>query len=252
MKNRIRINQIYCDKPNDFMSCRFDGKWNYLKPNGEFLSVQWFDECDEFHDGFGIVKLNNKYNYIKPDGKLLSPDLWFDRCWNFDDELGEVNLNDNFNCIKPDGTFISDLWSKVPISFYLGHKFSLFQALDKDKHSYNYIDKNGNFLFDTWFDRCYIILNDYGFVALDNKYNYIKPDGTFLSERWLDGCLKFSGGFGMVVLDYKFNYIKSDGQFLSKIWFDECEPFFSKRFSRVEYLGIKYNIDKDGNLISLR
>ena len=51
---------------------QLNDKWNFIRPDGTFLSEQWFDDCKNFSEGFAVVELNNKYYVIDKNGKLYN------------------------------------------------------------------------------------------------------------------------------------------------------------------------------------
>ena len=84
-------------------------------------------------------------------------------------------------------------------------------------------------------------------VELDSKYNFINTDGKFLLEQWFDRCYDFHNGFAIINLNDKFNYINLGGKLISEQWFDFCESF-TKGFADVKLNGKFYKIDKNGKL----
>ena len=63
---------------------------------------RWFDDVDDFFDGFAKVQLNNKWNYINTDGKIIS-NQWFDEVGYFIDGLARVKLIDKWSFINKKG-----------------------------------------------------------------------------------------------------------------------------------------------------
>ena len=57
---------------------------------GEYLSDQWFNWCGYMKDGISVVRdENGKYNYLKSDGQFLLDD-WYDDCEEFHNGKGRV------------------------------------------------------------------------------------------------------------------------------------------------------------------
>lgn len=57
---------------------------------GEYLSDQWFNWCGYMKDGISVVRdENRKYNYLKSDGTFLLDD-WYDDCEEFHNGKGRV------------------------------------------------------------------------------------------------------------------------------------------------------------------
>ena len=68
-----------------FTRIKLNKKYNFINKDNEFLSDKWFDDADDFNNGFSKVKIKNKgYNFINKDGKYLSDD-WFGDVWDFID-----------------------------------------------------------------------------------------------------------------------------------------------------------------------
>ena len=113
----------------------------------------------------------------------------------------------------------------------------------------NFIDKNGNFLSDQWFDGAYDFREGFARVRLNDKWNFVDRNGNFLSDRWLESVNDFSEGFAAVRLNGKWNFIGGNGRLISKQWFDGTDDF-REGFARVLLNG-KYNfIDRNGSLLS--
>lgn len=52
--------------------------YNFVNKNDEFINPETdFDYAEEFYEDSALVKLNGKYNFIKPDGTYLS-EQWLD------------------------------------------------------------------------------------------------------------------------------------------------------------------------------
>ena len=51
---------------------RKDGMWNFLKPDGSFLSARWFLTAWDFCEGFARVqRVDGMENFLKSDGSFL-------------------------------------------------------------------------------------------------------------------------------------------------------------------------------------
>lgn len=85
---------------------------------------------------------------------------------------------------------------------------------------YNIINKNGEYLFDKWFDGVGNFYSGSARVKLNNKYNFINVDGEIISDKWFDDANHFDNGYAVVVLGDKANFINADGKIMSDKWFD--------------------------------
>ena len=74
-----------------------------------------------------------------------------------------------------------------------------FVRVQRTNDKWNFIDKNGNYLSDEWFD----FVDDFhdGFARLqrsDGQYNFIDKEGKILSDEWFDWVDYFQDGFAKV------------------------------------------------------
>ena len=137
-------------------------------------------------DFYETFKPNTKWKDIVNDAQSRlkdgeSPENIFDVVGNFEDGYARVKLNNKYNFINTDGEFISD----------------------------------------KWFNHVYDFSEGYARVKLNNKYNFINTDGEFISNEWFDYANDFSEGYAAVTLNHKVNLINTDGEFISDKWFDD-------------------------------
>ena len=101
------------------------GRSNFIRPDGSFVSNEWYYEVDEFCGSVckvGRHQSNSKsmeYNYMDTSGNLLF-DEWFSEYkysfHTYDDVVIIHNKTDNlYNMIKPDGTLLYDKMSSDEI-----------------------------------------------------------------------------------------------------------------------------------------
>lgn len=94
-----------------------------------------------------------------------------------------IRINNKYNVVR-DGKLISNKWFDGAGDFHSGY------APVKLKDKWNFIDTNGNFLSDQWFDIVGFFGDDFGDefapVYLNGKGNYIDINGDFLCEQWFD------------------------------------------------------------------
>ena len=100
---------------------REGSKMNLMnKETGEYLSPEWFNWCGYMYDGISVVRNDDgKYNYLKDNGELLLDD-WYDDCEEFKGDKGRV-IHDEVsdgdyrvfaNYVDRDGNFLGD-WDLV-------------------------------------------------------------------------------------------------------------------------------------------
>ena len=103
---RCFVNGILCDKYEEhcglFRISNPELGANFLKPNGELISNEWYMNANDFHCGFAVIQLaENGCNYLKIDGyllnkveRLLGIPAWKvqrqDGKWNFATIAGEI------------------------------------------------------------------------------------------------------------------------------------------------------------------
>jgi hypothetical protein len=96
---------------------RKGSKMNLMnKETGEYLSPEWFNWCGYMYDGISVVRNDDgKYNYLKDNGELLLDD-WYDDCEEFKGDKGRV-MHDEVsdgeyhvfaNYVDRDGNFLGD------------------------------------------------------------------------------------------------------------------------------------------------
>lgn len=96
---------------------RKGAKMNLMnKETGEYLSPEWFNWCGYMYDGISVVRNDEgKYNYLKDNGELLLDD-WYDDCEEFKGNKGRV-MHDEIadgeyrvfcNYVDRDGNFLGD------------------------------------------------------------------------------------------------------------------------------------------------
>ena len=123
-------------------------EYNLLKPNGTFVSEEWFTFVGKFFKGLAMVqRTDGLWNFIKVDGKFLTVE-WFKSACDFSEDFALVQReNDLWNYLNPDGTFLSDEWFKEIEDFLCGYVdgvFCGFAKVQAQDGKYYEIDLNGN------------------------------------------------------------------------------------------------------------
>lgn len=188
----------------------------------KLLLKQWFDNIvisldEEFSHISILVELGNKWNIISlNDGETLEYNQWFDRI-NIDYNSGYnvVELNGKCNFIDSQGNYLSNQWFNNVNFFHEGY------ARVKLNDKWNLIDEQGNYLFKQWFDIVDNFYEGYAKVKLNSKYNFIDIQGNYLSKQWFDSAYKFKkDGYASVELNDEWNLIDRQGNYLYKTWVD--------------------------------
>jgi hypothetical protein len=172
-----------------------------------------------------------------------SPEKIFNYVGIFSEGYAVVFLNSKWNFINTNGEFLSDTWFDGCGEFHKG----LAKVCLNYKE--NYINTNGELISDTWFDNCREFPNGVVKVELDGKENYINTNGRLLSDTWFDRCGFLCNGFAVVELDGKYNLVNTNGELISDTWFDKCRDF-DNGIASVKLNG-KWNfINTNGELLS--
>jgi hypothetical protein len=172
-----------------------------------------------------------------------SPEEIFDYVDNFSEGYAGVGLNNKYNFINKNGEFLFDRWYDFIGEFKDGY------AKVELNNKRNFINTDGDFLSDKWFDYVYNFKDGYAKVELNNKCNFINKNGEFLFDRWYDFIGEFKDGYAGVELNNKYNFINKNCEYLSDEWFDDIYNF--QDGCGIVKLNNKWNlINKNGEIIS--
>ena len=156
--------------------------------------------------------------------------------------------NGDWNFIDANGNYLFNEWF-----YWLGNFCEGFARVARTNGEWNFIDKDGNYLFNEWF---YYLENFNDGLAKvrrsDEKYNFIDIKGKILSKQWFNYAYFFNNGLAKVEReDYLYNLIDRQGDILSNKWFDYVDDF-KAGFARVKRSTDKlWNfIGEDGKIIS--
>lgn len=231
-----------------------NGYNNIMDVDGNYFLDDWYCQCGAICDEIMLV-LNKQHqvNFVNIEtGKLLS-EQWFDRSTieyelNFKDGYQRVKLDKKTNFIDKDGNYLYDGWFRACDDFSEGFAFVM-----TDDFKANYIDTDGNFITDVEFSSGFSFNGGFAKILNNNDrikhVNYLKTDGTLLSKTWFYDGDSFSNGIAKVMDESKKeNFLKNDGTLLSKVWFDNVSGF-KYNVANVVLDGVYTAIDKDGNVI---
>ena len=167
----------------------------------------------------------------------------------FSDGFARVQRGDGlWNFIDKDGNYLSDEWFDWVDYFQDG-----FARVQRTNDKWNFIDKNGNYLSDEWFE----LVGDFreGFARVqrtnDRLYNFMDKQGNYLFTKWFYWLDNFKDGLARVKRgDDKWNFIDKQGNYLSDEWFDWAGSF-QDGLAQVRRGDNLYNfIDANGKIIS--
>ena len=154
--------------------------------------------------------------------------------------------NGEWNFIDANGNYLFNEWF-----YWLGNFCEGFARVQRANGEWNFIDKDGNYLFNEWF---YYLENFNDGLAKvrrsDEKYNFIDIKGKILSKQWFIDAHSFNDGLAKVQReDYLYNLIDRQGDILSNKWFDYVGDFKAGVADVKRTNGEWAKIDKTGKLI---
>jgi hypothetical protein len=168
---------------------------------------------------YEVFKPNTKWKDMVDNAKQRltngeSPREIFGYVDNFREGYASVRLNNKWNFINKNGEFLSNKWFDDAEYFIEGYAKVVLNK------KCNFINKNGEIISDTWFDYVDNFREDYVRVELNDKYNFINKNGDIISDTWFDDSYDFIGGYAQVELNNKWNFINKNGEIISDTWFD--------------------------------
>lgn len=121
---------------------------------------------------------------------------------------------------------------------------------------YNLLDKNGNLVFDKWYEtphyeksRAFVFRFDDGYacVVTDNGINFIDSKGNLLCEKGFYRAYSFHDGYAVVeVVQGQYTYIDTTGKPISGKRYEDAFDF-QEGYAHVIINGKDYFIDTKGN-----
>lgn len=150
-------------------------KYALLNKKGELIS-KWYDEIDEFSEGYSAVAIDNNYGYIDASGKeVIMPK--FLKANHFTEGVAVVSTKDkNLWVIDKKGILkrISNLKSDYFVG-YFSDGLAYYRNYNYGK--FGYIDKNGNIVLKPIYDDAYPFSEGLASVNQNGKYKFIDKTG---------------------------------------------------------------------------
>lgn len=123
------------------------------------------------------------------------------------------------------------------------------------KSGYDFIDKNCNFLTQSFFVYAQPFHNGYAIVDNGKGRTYIDTNGRFVTNDTFESCENFECGRAKVEIACKtrkkYSYIDTNGEYINDTFFSDCKDF-KDGLAIVEDSGGWFVIDIDGKSISER
>ena len=167
------------------------------------------------------------------------------------EDLYRVKFGNKMNLVTRDGIIVLDDWVDNCTSFICG-----WCLVTRDE-TYNYVNKNGEYISSEWYKSANVFCNGRAVVKLnDGTCGHIDTGGKMISSGWLV-CGNYINGYASVKDEDGWTVLDYDGNELTSKRFFSCERFYDG-FSRVSIDDIesdgtisrKYNyLDTKGNLL---
>ena len=239
-----------CLNPRDVLG------YYYPKNNSRYFKVKLFGEitkCPAYDTQVAATEIAILEEITDTFNEVIETTEW----WKNDNVLDLLYFSDGFarvqrsynlcNYINKDGKYISDEWFNYVDIFRGG-----FARVQRTNGEWNFIDKQGNYLFNEWFN--YLSDFDDGFARVkrtNGEWNFIDKDGNYLTNEWYKNVFDFHDGLAKVQrTNGEYNFINKQGKYLSKEWFKWVGDSDEYDLAIVEITnGELCKIDKYGNLI---
>lgn len=250
-ENKNYLTSEFFDECEDFDSgyakVSKEGKTNYIDTTGNYLFNKWYDDCDKFNSqNVAWVKENGKENLLDiTQNPILSK--WYDECSYMTEGFIEVGNEGKYNIVNLSGTLLFSEWYD-----YLGYFDSNGLLSAKKDGKYNFLNIKGEVILPEWYDFCFSFVNGYCKVEKDSKYNYVGINGVIALKEWYDYCGSINDGIVVISKDDKWNFADlNTGLPLSLEWFDDCKSFDEDDTVEVKKGEKWYLMDKKGVLKEL-
>ena len=240
-----------CLNPRDVLG------YYYQEESSRYFKVKLFGEitkCDVDNTQVAATEITILEEITDTFNEVIKTTEW----WKHENVLDLLYWSDGFarvqredrlyNFIDKNGNYLFTKWF-----YWLGNFKEGFARVQRTNGEWNFIDKQGNYLFNEWF----YYLEDFneGFARVkrsDNLYNFIDKQGKFLSNEWFIYAYSFVNGFAKVERkDYLDNFIDRRENTLSNEWFYSVGKF-NDGLADVKRTNSDWcQIDKTGNLIKI-
>lgn len=253
-------------RKDGFRRVKTEKGYNFLDDEGNYLSDEWFEEANDFYNGFATVtkKMDDnsrKSNFIDKNGNFVLKEwLPFNRYSSYVN--GDVIVLE----LKTDKMDLLDRNGRKLSSFEHIHGFNGSTALavnfnkrrlesvhDKNYKEYFIVNSTGDTTYLGYKYKDVHQISENVFVALDNNYKSFLIDkfGNRIGNVEFDNCTfyGFRCGYLLIVKDQKYNLINLNGELLFKKWYENLDiPY--EGFAVVRENN-KYNyLDMNENLLS--
>ena len=205
------------------------------------------DETDENINPTLIELPDDLINRITKGDIKKQLQFKYDFVGDFEDGLTRVKLNGKWNFINMDGEILFNQWFD-----FVGYFENGLAKVDVSGKGWNFINQDGEMLSKQYFNLVGDFEGDFAMVKIVSKgLNFISRNGEILSNQWFDWVGVFEKGIAKVVIHSKgFNFINENGVLLFDQWIDNI-GHFQDGFAIININNKGYNfINQSGEILS--
>lgn len=254
----------YMENMYDNYTCNGINQIYFCLKNG-FETIKPKVDIDAPLDEYGLSMLSI---IVNENGELA----YCTSRWNHDNggsdkvlkngvEISKVVNVDFYEVFKPN-TLWKDAMDKVNQKLANGESLKdVFDVVEDFSEGYavvtlqertNFIDKNGKFISNKWYDDAQSFKEGHAVVRIKGEFNFIDINGNLLSDKWFYDADSFNNGYALVCetdensgynedgeydadyLDFLFNYINANGEYLFKDWLSYFNRIDNTNYTYIE------------------
>ena len=166
-----------------------------------------------------VQMADRKYGYEDRRKKIVIPGRYQYADEVFHEGLAVVKYNNRFGFIDKNGDGV------IPTTYDKAYSFSGGIALVQDDGLFGYIDKKGGIAIPFQFKAAGSIKEGLAWVNKDGKYGYIDNAGRLVIDYQFEEAGAFSDGLAVVKKNGKWGYIDKDGGTAIDFQYESCQAF---------------------------
>lgn len=208
-----------CLNPRDVLDYYYQeesSRYFKVKLSGEITKCSMWDTNVAATEITILEEITDTFNEVIETTEWWKHDNVLDLLY-WSEDFARVQRGDRlYNFIDKNGNYLFTKWF-----YWLGNFKEGFARVARTNGEWNFIDKKGNYLFNEWF---YYLENfNEGLAKVrrsDDLYNFINKQGNIVSDKWFNDANSFVDGFAIVERkDGLWNFIDKQGDILSDEWF---------------------------------
>ena len=189
-----------------------------------------------------VQMADRKYGYQDKRKKIVIPGRYKYADEVFHEGLAVVEYNDKFGYIDKNGDGV------IATQYEKAYSFSGGVALVYDYGQYGYIDKKGDVAIPFQFKNAGTMSEGLAWVNKDGKYGYIDTSGRLAIDYQYDEAGAFYDGLAVAKKDGKWGFIDKNGTPVIDFQYESCQAFSNGLAKVMTSCMIQY-IDKKGTVI---